>query len=144
MRVTRLYTGTDDRSHFEELDIPLAPAAYGREWLCAPVKSVIFRENPDGAWADFHNAPRRQFVITISGLAELECGDGSRRRFGPGDMLLVDDTTGQGHITREIEGPRRIIFIRGRPRRDLPTVSAACSFAAPACSAAASTASCPS
>jgi hypothetical protein len=111
MRVTRLYTGADDCSHFEELDIPLAPAAYGREWPCEPVKGVIFRENPAGVWADFHNAPRRQFVITISGLAELECGDGTRRRFGPGDILLVDDTTGQGHITREIQGPRHIIFI---------------------------------
>jgi hypothetical protein len=72
---------------------------------------VIFRENPVGASIEFHNAPRRQFVITISGVGELECGDGSRRRFGPGDILLADDTTGQGHITREIQGPRRVIFV---------------------------------
>ena len=111
MKVTRLYTGTDDRSHFEELDIPLVPAAYGCESAPVPARGVIFRENPDGTWADFHTAPRRQFVITISGVAELECGDGTRRRFGPGDILLVDDTTGQGHITREIQGPRRIIFL---------------------------------
>jgi hypothetical protein len=111
MKVTRLYTGTDDRSHFEDLDIPLAAAAYGCESALVPARGVIFRENPDGNWADFHNAPRRQFAITISGVAELECGDGSRRRFGSGDILLVDDTTGQGHITREIQGPRRIIFI---------------------------------
>lgn len=111
MQVTRIYTGTDDRSHFEELDIPLSPAAYGCESALVPAQGVIFRENPEGAWADFHNAPRRQFVITISGVGELECGDGSRRRFGPGDVLLVEDTTGQGHITREIQGPRRAIFI---------------------------------
>jgi hypothetical protein len=111
MRVTCLYTGTDGRSHFEELDIPLAPAAYGRESSLVPAQGMILRENPEGVWADFHNAPRRQFVITISGVAELECGDGSRRRFGRGDILLVDDTTGQGHITREIQGPRQIIFI---------------------------------
>ena len=111
MRVTYLYTGADGRSHFEDLEIPLVPATYGRESSLVPAQGIIFRENPDGAWADFHNAPRRQFVITISGLAELECGDGSRRRFGAGDVLLVDDTTGQGHITREIQGPRHIIFI---------------------------------
>jgi hypothetical protein len=50
-------------------------------------------------------------VVTLSGIGEIECGDGSRRRFGPGDILLAEDTTGQGHITREIEGPRRGIFI---------------------------------
>lgn len=111
MKVTLLYTGEDDRSHFEDLEVPLTPVAYGRESVLVPTRGVIFRENPVGTWADFHNAPRRQFVITISGLAELECGDGSRRRFGPGDILLVDDTKGQGHITREIQGPRHIIFI---------------------------------
>jgi hypothetical protein len=72
---------------------------------------VIFRENPVGASLDFHNTPRRQFVITISGVGELECGDGTQRRLGPGDILLADDTTGQGHITREIQGPRRTIYV---------------------------------
>ena len=42
---------------------------------------------------------------------EIECGDRSKRRLGPGDILLADDTTGQGHLTREIEGPRRSLFI---------------------------------
>ncbi len=60
---------------------------------------------------NFHPAPRRQFVVNLSGLVEIECGDGSKRRLGAGDILLADDTTGQGHITREIEGPRRGIFI---------------------------------
>lgn len=64
-------------------------------------------------------APRRQFVITLSGCGEIECGDGSRRRFGPGDILLAEDTTGQGHITREVGGPRRGIFIPLRRDSDL-------------------------
>jgi hypothetical protein len=60
---------------------------------------------------DFHTAPRRQFVVNLSGLVEIEVGDGSTRRLGAGDILLADDTTGQGHITRDLEGPRRSIFI---------------------------------
>jgi hypothetical protein len=111
MRVTHIYTGEDNRSHFEDLDIPLERASYGSESKLVPSLGVIFRENRVGDSLTFHNAPRRQFVITISGLGELECGDGSRRRFRPGDILLADDLTGEGHITREIEGPRRAIFI---------------------------------
>lgn len=111
MKVTRIYTGEDNCSHFEDLDIPLGPAAYGSESALVPSSGVIFRENPVGASLDFHTAPRRQFAITIHGVGEIECGDGSRRRFGPGDIMLADDTTGQGHITREIQGPRRTIFI---------------------------------
>lgn len=110
MRITWIYTGEDHQSHFEELDIPLAPVAAGQESSPVPAVGLVFRENRVGV-ADFHPAPRRQFVITISGVAELECGDGTRRRFGPGDVLLADDLTGQGHITREIQGPRRMIFV---------------------------------
>jgi hypothetical protein len=111
MKITRIYTGKDNRSHFEDLDIPLERAAYGSESTPVPSRSVIFRENRVGDSLAFHNAPRRQFVITISGVGELECGDGSRRRFRPGDILLADDLVGEGHITREIEGPRRAVFI---------------------------------
>lgn len=111
MRVTRIYTGEDGRSHFEDLEIPLAPAEYGRMSEIVPALGVIFRETPKGGALDFHPAPRRQLVITLSGVGEIECGDGSRRRFGAGDIMLADDTTGQGHITREIQGPRLGIFI---------------------------------
>ena len=70
-----------------------------------------FRETPAGVEQDFHNAPRRQFVITLSGAAEIECGDGTVRRLGPGDILLADDLTGQGHITRDVEGPRHTLIL---------------------------------
>lgn len=111
MKVVHIYTGDDARSHFEDLDIPLNPASYGQQSPLVPTEGVIFRETPLGGEQDFHPAPRRQFVVTLSGAAELECGDGSKRRFGAGDIMLADDTTGQGHITRVIEGPRRFLFM---------------------------------
>ena len=51
----------------------------------------------DGDW---HTAPRRQYVITLSGQAELEVSGGKKIRVGPGHIDLVEDTTGKGHITR--------------------------------------------
>jgi hypothetical protein len=111
MRAARIYTGADGRSHFEDLDIPLKPGKYGTLSDLVPAEGVIFRETPLGGALDFHVAPQRQFVITLAGLVEIECGDGTKRRFGPGDIMLADDTTGQGHITREVQGPRRSLFI---------------------------------
>lgn len=111
MKITRVYTGADNESHFEDLEIPLEPGRYGSVSGLVAAKGVMFRETPVGAALDFHNAPQRQFVITLAGVAEIECGDGSKRRFGPSDILLADDTAGHGHITREIEGPRRSLFI---------------------------------
>ncbi len=111
MKITRIYTGVDKQSHFEDLEIPLLPASYGVQSERVPVGGIIFRETPIDGTLDFHPAPRRQFVVTLSGIGEIECGDGTRRRFGPGAVMLAEETTGQGHITREVAGSRIGIFI---------------------------------
>jgi hypothetical protein len=53
-------------------------------------------------------APRRQYSITLSGQAEIEVGDGTVARLGPGDVLLAEDLTGQGHIMRVIGNVPRL------------------------------------
>ncbi len=119
MLVTRIHTGDDGRSHFEELDLPLRVSDVGALSSPIPVESVFVRstaeltsadDTPRGHVWDYHVAPRRQFVFHIVGVTEIEVGDGTSRRFGPGDLLLADDLTGQGHISREIEGPRLQVF----------------------------------
>jgi hypothetical protein len=46
------------------------------------------------------------------GGVEIEVGDGSKRRLGPGDILLAEDTSGRGHISRAVDDqPRVSIFI---------------------------------
>ena len=111
MEITRVYTGDDEQSHFETIEIALAESRYGALSELFEAEGVIFRETPVGGELDFHNAPRRQFVVTLSGVVEVECGDGAKCQLGAGGILLADDTTGQGHITREIEAPRRSLFI---------------------------------
>ena len=111
MNVLRVFTGDDKKSHFEELDVPLNPTRYGSLSDMVPAEGVIFRETPQGGEIDFHNAPRRQFVVNLRGRVEIEIGDGTKRQLGAGDILLADDVTGQGHITRDIEGPRYSLFI---------------------------------
>lgn len=111
MDVTRIYTGDDGQSHFETLRIPLEEQTYGFISAFLPARGVAFRENHENQFIDFHVAPRRQFVINLSGEVELETGLGEKHRLGPGDILLADDTTGVGHISRDISGPRRSIFV---------------------------------
>jgi hypothetical protein len=113
MKMIRVYTGDDGASHFEDLDIALDDkGGMGRISDLWPGKGVIFRE-VDGDYAlDFHTAPRRQFVINLTGSVDIEVGDGSVRRIGPGGILLAEDTTGQGHISRAVGGePRSCLFI---------------------------------
>ena len=48
----------------------------------------------------------------LEGEVEIEIGDGSKRIFGTSDILLAEDTTGQGHISRAVGGkPRKSLFI---------------------------------
>jgi len=111
MKVTRIYTGDDQQSHFEDLDIPLKDAPTGAMSGQIGAESIFFRTTEEGYELDFHPAPRRQFVLHFTGRVEIECGDGTKRQFGAGDILLADDTSGQGHISREVESPRFMAFV---------------------------------
>lgn len=95
MGTFRLYTGSDGQSHFETIDLATAASwTAGLETI-----NISFRTAPAGNFQDWHPAPRRQFVIILSGHLEIGLGDGSKHIFGPGDARLVEDTTGQGHTT---------------------------------------------
>jgi hypothetical protein len=113
MRVVRLYTGPDNRSHFEDLDVPMKDAGKVG-FLSERVKAtgLVFRETAGNYDYDFHTAPRRQYVVNLEGAVEIEVGDGTRRILRAGDILLAEDTTGQGHVSRAVAGqPRRSLFI---------------------------------
>ena len=69
--------------------------------------------SPPGYVLDWHCAPRRQYSISLSGQAEIEVGDGTIARVGPGDVVLAEDLTGQGHITRVVGD--RTPRLRDRP-----------------------------
>jgi hypothetical protein len=55
-----------------------------------------------GAFEDWHNAPRAWFLIVLQGASQVTTSDGQVRQFGPGSVVLLDDTTGKGHQTRAI------------------------------------------
>ncbi len=118
MKIVRICTGDDGQSHFEDLEIPqgnvpstgTAPGATDQRSAPIPVESLVVRDAQTANVHDFHPAPRRQFVVTLSGIGEIVCGDGSSRRFGSGDIMLADDLTGQGHIGRTVEARRNLLI----------------------------------
>ncbi len=111
MQITRVYTGDDGESHFETIGVAQSESRYGSLSKLFDAEGVMFRTTPVGGELDFHNAPRRQFVVTLSGTVEIEIGDGTKLQLHGGDILLADDVAGRGHITRDLEGPRHSLFI---------------------------------
>ena len=98
MGIFRLYAGDDGESHMEEL----ALASHPELTTLQEAKGVVFRSSPPGSLSDWHTAPRRQYIITLSGEAEIGVGDGTIHHLGPGDVNMVEDLTGHGHTTRVV------------------------------------------
>ena len=97
--ITRIYTGPDGQSRSEQIEMKLNGGA--SEMIKAT--GVQFSSRPSAPASDWHTGPMRQYVITLSGRAELEVGDGKKVPIGPGQINLIEDTTGKGHITRNLE-----------------------------------------
>jgi hypothetical protein len=107
LKVTRFYTGDDNRSHFEDLEIPQDDtSARGMRSSVIDVTGLMFRSSDGNShFLELHPAPRRQFILCMAGVVEIELGNGEKRQFGAGDVYMADDLTGEGHIHREIAGP---------------------------------------
>jgi hypothetical protein len=114
VKVVRIYTGSDNRSYFEDLRVPMDEVMQGdrvsQRSALIPTTGMLFRENPLGRSEQYHAPKQRQFVVTICGAVEITCA-GGRRVFGPGDVLFAEDTSGEGHSNRELHGPRRSLII---------------------------------
>lgn len=106
-KITRLYTGPDGQTHAEQIDVKFGPRGADPFKLMAAPGAEIRRAAP-GRMADWHTAPRRQYVITLSGHGEVELIDHTKIELGPGSIDLAEDLTGKGHITRVIGNEERV------------------------------------
>ena len=114
--IWRVYSGPDGQSHLEQVPLAMKPfvdveGAHGEAAPTQAASSITFRVSPPGYVLDWHCAPRRQYSISLSGLAEIEVGDGTVARVGPGDVVLAEDLTGRGHVTRVVGDQPRFCAI---------------------------------
>ena len=118
----RLWTGDDAESHFEEGWIALEPGPHG-DLLSGkmPATTVSFQETARGGTLDWHTAPVRQLVITLSGVLDFETRANQHFILKPGVILLAEDTAGGGHAWRLIDDePWRRIYVVLAPGRECP------------------------
>lgn len=109
MQIYRLYTGSDGKSHFEELD-----QAEGSEHFLKPiaVKTLVLKNDKNRAdLLGWHTAPRPQWCITLSGSVEIGVSDGTVKTFGPGDVFLAEDVTGEGHTAKAKDWVRAFVHL---------------------------------
>ena len=108
MKIVRVYSGDDGESHFEDV------TAEEMVNIVNKVGSgdVTLGLRPSPSFSDYHNAPRLQYVVNLSGTAEFECADGTKCQMEPGDILVAEDLEGHGHIARSLgDTPRASLAI---------------------------------
>ena len=113
IRGIRLWTGTDGNSHFEEGSIELAPGGHG-DLLSGKlaVLSASFQETAAGGHLEWHDAPVRQLVVTLSGTLDFVTRGGQHFTLAPGDVLLAEDTAGSGHSWKLVDDkPWRRLYL---------------------------------
>jgi hypothetical protein len=113
LHFTRIYTDALGETHFEDVtlatELTQSPVSTAQAQLSSPIAlgAVTFRRVEVEHPVEPHCAPVRQFVVHVAGTAEVEVSDGEVRRFAPGHVVLVDDLTGKGHITRRVGETKR-------------------------------------
>ena len=113
MRIHNLYVDAQGETHFRDIEVKWTKEGPGGKMSdTLKATGIIFRETPgsyDYAW---HPAPRRQYIINLDGGVEITASDGEKRVIGAGEVLLVEDTHGKGHMSKAIEGKmRHSIFV---------------------------------
>jgi quercetin dioxygenase-like cupin family protein len=104
IRCIRLFTGADGQSHVETQVLALGQTSVeGSLSSVTAVQGMQFAESPVGSHLDWHTAPCRQYVVTVSGVLLFENREGMTQRIEPGDVLLAEDLTGGGHRWRLLD-----------------------------------------
>jgi quercetin dioxygenase-like cupin family protein len=106
--ITRLFTGPDGQTHAEEIEAKFTAGGNNEVFKMLGTTGAQLTRAKPGTVIDWHTAPRRQYVITLSGQGELEVAGGKKLSIGPGHIDLVEDTTGKGHITRVVGTEDRV------------------------------------
>ncbi len=118
MRYLRIYAGDDGASRFEDVELHgtmthivggVPPLLVSGPFAC---REITFVEQPrDASGWEAHVAPRKQWIIVISGRVAITTTDGKCREVSPGDVILAEDTAGQGHLTTPLTVDFRFAMI---------------------------------
>ena len=108
MRVHRLYADADGETHFADVELEYAaPTAAGRMTERQAATGIVFRQVAPGHSPDWRPAPRRQYIVNLGAPCVITASDGEVRTIDVGEVLLVEDTAGKGHLSREVGGALR-------------------------------------
>lgn len=113
MRIHHLYADSSGESHFDDIEVEFGKENIGGRFSKRiPATGIIFREVSPAYDLDWHPAPRRQYIINLDNGVQITASDGTSRVIDAGEVILVEDTTGKGHLSKAVNDRlRHCIFV---------------------------------
>ena len=103
----RLYSESDGAARIEDWAVPLTPEHPELDELSVSIplaaSAAVFVQAPAGGGHAQQSEASRQLVVVLAGECDVTAS-GQTRTGRPGDVLLVEDTSGQGHSSQTREG----------------------------------------
>lgn len=115
MLLVRVYAEPSGRTRIEQRMLELSPQ--GNSLLEQAAETVALRVMPPSMSFDWHKPSRRRLVALLRGKARMTLRDGTQAEVVPGALLLVENTTGEGHRGEfGIDGEYVVTFDVGLPK----------------------------
>lgn len=112
MRIHNLYEDENGVSHFRDIEIEWdEERPHSKYSKRLPAAGIIFRETKADYDLDWHPAPRRQYIINLDAGVKITASDGESRIIDAGEVILVEDINGKGHLSESLGKIRRSIFV---------------------------------
>ena len=113
MRIHNIYVDDAGETHWRDVEVKWVQERNGSKLSDRlPATGIIFRETAGDYDLSWHPAPRRQYIINLDGGVKITASDGEVREIGAGEVILVEDVRGKGHLSQSIGGQmRHSIFV---------------------------------
>ena len=103
MRIHNIYVDDAGETHWRDIEVQWVEERNGSKLSARlPANGIIFRETGGDYDLSWHPAPRRQYIINLDGGVKITASDGEAREIGAGEVILVEDIRGKGHLSKSI------------------------------------------
>jgi len=115
IKCSRTFADANGESHFGSRSIELAAGDFAPPAPPLEVSEIVqaqhgFLRAPAGWYGDWHPTPKYQVMCLLAGSLQVSVSDGETRRFDPGSIVVLEDTTGRGHTTRVVSSDPAILM----------------------------------
>ena len=106
MKYVHVYGDDAGETHFKDVPYSMTSGDYAPPAppidisAHSPASGMVTIAFPAGWYGDYHPAPKKQWMVFLTGKFEIGVSAGETRVIGPGTVVLADEVGSKGHTTR--------------------------------------------